>query len=344
MNNRLTIQDLAGLLAECTGKDRKSTELFLREFIAVISEGVCTDKIVKVKGLGTFKVILVEKRESIHVNTGERFLIPQHYKFSFLPDKDLRELVNKPFSFFETTELSDNVDFSDIDEQEQEDEKDSDDESVEELMPEKEEPIAEEEPVSVKREEPSAEPVIEEQPTSLFGREPVRESGIQPTVKYLVAAVVVVVVVFIAGFYANKRLDLSASLKNNEATTETAVAQATIAEQTDTVAVADTSHNEVVTPDTVAAAPPPSSPQVLAKVKIEHGSRLTVIALEYYGSKVFWVYLYEYNKKRIGDPNNIPVGTEISVPSPEVYGINARDKASVAKAAALQTELLSGKQ
>lgn len=344
MNNRLTIQDLAGLLAECTGKDRKSTELFLREFIAVISEGVCTDKIVKVKGLGTFKVILVEKRESIHVNTGERFLIPQHYKFSFLPDKDLRELVNKPFSFFETTELSDNVDFSDIDEQEQEDEKDSDDESVEELMPEKEEPIAEEEPVSVKREEPSAEPVIEEQPTSLFGREPVRESGIQPTVKYLVAAVVVVVVVFIAGFYANKRLDLSASLKNNEATTETAVAQATIAEQTDTVAVADTSHNEVVTPDTVAAAPPPSSPQVLAKVKIEHGSRLTVIALEYYGSKVFWVYLYEYNKNRIGDPNNIPVGTEISVPSPEVYGINARDKASVAKAAALQTELLSGKQ
>lgn len=344
MNNRLTIQDLAGLLAECTGKDRKSTELFLREFIAVISEGVCTDKIVKVKGLGTFKVILVEKRESIHVNTGERFLIPQHYKFSFLPDKDLRELVNKPFSFFETTELSDNVDFSDIDEQEQEDEKDSDDESVEELMPEREELIAEEEPVSVKREEPSAEPVIEEQPTSLFGREPVRESGIQPTVKYLVAAVVVVVVVFIAGFYANKRLDLSASLKNNEATTETAVAQATIAEQTDTVAVADTSHNEVVTPDTVAAAPPPSSPQVLAKVKIEHGSRLTVIALEYYGSKVFWVYLYEYNKNRIGDPNNIPVGTEISVPSPEVYGINARDKASVAKAAALQTELLSGKQ
>lgn len=344
MNNRLTIQDLAGLLAECTGKDRKSTELFLREFIAVISEGVCTDKIVKVKGLGTFKVILVEKRESIHVNTGERFLIPQHYKFSFLPDKDLRELVNKPFSFFETTELSDNVDFSDIDEQEQEDEKDSDDESVEELMPEREEPIAEEEPVFVEREEPSAEPVIEEQPTSLFGREPVRESGIQPTVKYLVAAVVVVVVVFIAGFYANKRLDLSASLKNNEATTETAVAQATIAEQTDTVAVADTSHNEVVTPDTVAAAPPPSSPQVLAKVKIEHGSRLTVIALEYYGSKVFWVYLYEYNKNRIGDPNNIPVGTEISVPSPEVYGINARDKASVAKAAALQTELLSGKQ
>ena len=105
MNNRLAIQDLAGLLAEYTGKDKNSSERFLREFIAVVSEGVYTDKLVKVKGLGTFKIIPVEKRESIHVNTGERFVIPEHYKFSFLPDKELRELVNKPFSFFETRDL-----------------------------------------------------------------------------------------------------------------------------------------------------------------------------------------------------------------------------------------------
>jgi len=82
MNNRLAIQDLAGLLAEYTGKDKNSSERFLREFIAVVSEGVYTDKLVKVKGLGTFKIIPVEKRESIHVNTGERFVIPEHYKFS----------------------------------------------------------------------------------------------------------------------------------------------------------------------------------------------------------------------------------------------------------------------
>ena len=112
MNNRLNIQDLAGLLSERTGKDRGEVERFLRDFISVVSEGVYTDKIVKVKGLGTFKIISVEKRESIHVNTGERFLIPEHYKFSFLPDKDLREQVNKPFSIFETTEINENVDFS----------------------------------------------------------------------------------------------------------------------------------------------------------------------------------------------------------------------------------------
>ena len=59
MNNRLTIQDLAGLLAEYTGKDKQSCEQFLREFIDIISEGVFTDKLVKVKGLGTFKIIPV---------------------------------------------------------------------------------------------------------------------------------------------------------------------------------------------------------------------------------------------------------------------------------------------
>ena len=135
MNNRLNIQDLAGLLSERSGKERGEMEHFLRDLVAVISEGVYADKIVKVKGLGTFKIIPVEKRESIHVNTGERFLIPAHYKFSFLPDKDLREQVNKPFSIFETTEINEHVDFSDLVESVEEKGKDIEDESIEEVMP-----------------------------------------------------------------------------------------------------------------------------------------------------------------------------------------------------------------
>ena len=170
MNNRLAIQDLAGLLAEYTGKDKNSSERFLREFIAVVSEGVYTDKLVKVKGLGTFKIIPVEKRESIHVNTGERFVIPEHYKFSFLPDKELRELVNKPFSFFETTELRENVDFTDMDVVlDEPDIKETEDESIEEMIPE-EKHFPEEEPV-VFSEEGSAVPP-EEDPVVFSEEEP----------------------------------------------------------------------------------------------------------------------------------------------------------------------------
>ena len=177
MNNRLTIQDLAGLLAEYTGKDKNSTERFLREFIAVVSDGVYADKLVKVKGLGTFKIIPVEKRESIHVNTGERFVIPEHYKFSFLPDKDLRELVNKPFSFFETTELGENVDFTDMDvSADGTEEKETEDESVEEVMPEEkrlpqERDVSQEDSVPVEQPDSSLEEPAAPFPHSMRDRE-----------------------------------------------------------------------------------------------------------------------------------------------------------------------------
>ena len=86
-----------------------------------------------------------------------------------------------------------------------------------------------------------------------------------------------------------------------------------------------------------------ASPKVIARVKIEPGSRLTLISLKYYGSKLFWVYLYEYNRAVITDPNNVPIGTVIEVPAPEMYGIDRRDRSSIEKAAARQTEILSGK-
>ena len=101
---------------------------------------------------------------------------------------------------------------------------------------------------------------------------------------------------------------------------------------------------DTITAELPAIAPevPVETPEVLAKVKIETGSRLTLISLEYYGSKIFWVYLYDYNKAAIKDPNNIPVGTEILVPAPRLYGIDKHSRASIDKAAARQTEILAG--
>lgn len=126
MNNKLTIQELATLLSVKSGKEVYETERFIRELITVVSEGLFSDKMVKVKGLGTFKIVLVEDRESIHVNTGERILIPAHYKCSFLPDNELKELVNRPFSIFETTEIGDAASFQDMEMADDSDEDDVD--------------------------------------------------------------------------------------------------------------------------------------------------------------------------------------------------------------------------
>lgn len=511
MNNRLTIQDIAVLMAERTGKDKSQVELFLKEFVAQVREGVYSDKIAKVKGIGTFKIIAVDQRESIHVNTGERFLIPAHYKFSFLPDKELRDLVNKPFSFFETTELNENVGFSDLDESEEPEDKEADaeDESVEEVMPDEQpaeassvvapllaeenapeilenasetveketvnpdenQPVSpqetpaalippatpiEERPATAPAEQEFAaaadetradaiitsetivgettlgEPAVDEPPAAEAGT-PAKETGPLPEAaiatsdfsesapgnavsdsgqtipqaldpsdeksdpglpsadegdipsagpsdrepfdfpagneaenkkngaafrqKVILTFAMLMCCIGIAYLYANRHFiravlfgvevvypdpPLSAS-----APPLPQVAASPVASGVDTTRLATAADTATVGSTPEAPAPPaarPAAPNILATVKIEPGSRLTLISLEYYGSKVFWVYLYAYNKARIKDPNNIPVGTRIEVPAPETYGIDVHDKASVRKASALQTEILAGEK
>ena len=107
------------LIADTVAKKHKITvkdaEKFVSAMFDVMNEGLKTDKLVKVKGLGTFKVQAVKPRESVNVNTGERVLIEGHDKVSFTPDATMKELVNKPFAQFETIVLNDGVDFTDID-------------------------------------------------------------------------------------------------------------------------------------------------------------------------------------------------------------------------------------
>ncbi len=439
MNNRLTIQDLAGLLADHTGKDKNVTERFLREFIAIVSEGVFADKIVKIKGLGTFKIIAVEKRESIHVNTGERFLIPAHYKFSFLPDKELKELVNKPFSFFETTEIGEDVDFSDMDVSEDTEEKETEDESVEEVMPEEqllsppvtespeetevelpvtgedtivengtsleEEAITEivEETIPENKEE-AADSTVAAAEDALIAEEPVmeesivqestieeiledaavkeeiapeevlpettvsKETAVQPeepvsskkiilnSRTLIISAIVLLLVGINIGLYLNREffkkeeVELPVAEDENIAVAAPSdslnLAKQAVENDKDTIqkhSATDTVAPASGIPAKEEKAPVATSPKKeIGLVKIASGDRLTLISLKYYGHKIFWVYLYEYNKDAIKDPNNVPIGTVIRVPAPELYGINAQSRSSIEKAAALQTQILAG--
>ena len=113
MNEKITLQDLVELLSEKNGMTKKSADALFRGMFELIEEALTNEKYVKVKGLGTFKLTEVDSRESMNVNTGERIEIQGHTKISFTPDTAMKELINKPFSHFETVVLNDGVELED---------------------------------------------------------------------------------------------------------------------------------------------------------------------------------------------------------------------------------------
>ena len=136
---KISLQDLASVLVERWHLGKKEASMFVNEMFFVIQKSLDEDKIVKVKGLGTFKIIDVDDRESVDVNTGDRVLIEGHGKITFTPDALMKELVNKPFSQFETVVLNEGVDFNDAAVNQPEE---SHDEKSVELESPKPEPVA----------------------------------------------------------------------------------------------------------------------------------------------------------------------------------------------------------
>jgi nucleoid DNA-binding protein/nucleoid-associated protein YgaU len=106
MNSKINLSQLADLFAQISGLSKTASEQFVKAFFDIISQGVLAEGLVKVKGLGTFKLLQMEDRESVNVNTGERFTIEGHQKISFTPDAELKERINKPFAVFETVEIT----------------------------------------------------------------------------------------------------------------------------------------------------------------------------------------------------------------------------------------------
>lgn len=114
MNEKITLPTLVSLLAEKTGKQKKQCEDFLREFFNTLVDALSEGENVRVKGLGTFKIVSVEARKSVNVNTGEQMEIPSHRKIVFVPAKELAEEVNAPFAMFESIELPENAEEKEV--------------------------------------------------------------------------------------------------------------------------------------------------------------------------------------------------------------------------------------
>lgn len=142
---KLTIQEIAAVLQQKNNFDKQEANKFVTMMFQIIQERLEADGIVKVKGLGTFKMVDVEARESVSVRTGERVVIDGHAKVTFTPDATMKELVNRPFSQFETVVLNEGVEFPDIEEPEEESQP----------VVEEQQPVVDEQPV-VER------PVVEE--------------------------------------------------------------------------------------------------------------------------------------------------------------------------------------
>ena len=115
MKKKITTTELANYIAQREGTSKSSAEAFVRKFFEVIERGLMEDKYVKIKGLGTFKLVVVGERESVNVQTGERFQISGHTKVSFTPDSSLKELVNRPFAHFMAVDLNDETEAEELD-------------------------------------------------------------------------------------------------------------------------------------------------------------------------------------------------------------------------------------
>lgn len=415
MNERLSLQDLIDLLAKKQGIAKKEAETFLRELIAVISESIESYDPVRIKDFGVFKLVKVNARKSVDVNTGEAIEIPAHYKLSFNPDKSLKEAINRPFAHFESVILEDGVSFENMESETEEDIAEEEDDSTDTVsieeeiteyitIPEKSEIKATEANVIAKEipiPDTEAESAITEakEEAEINSKEEnagesVSEITRNKTVPVAAAAIprsssastdiesmfynhrkkskrrrfislgfvilLILAAFAIGGYYFqelaafltgqppvdkskkvvivfDKKSPADSLAQKQDSTQIQGIAQETKNEpQQETKLPKAEPKNEEVK---IAAQPVKDSSKPLATETIRSGHTLRNIALEYYGHKSFWVYIYEENKDVIKNANNIALGTKLIIPAPSKYGIDPKNTASIEKAKQREAKL-----
>ncbi|MCX6309770.1 MAG: HU family DNA-binding protein [Bacteroidia bacterium] len=399
MNNKLLLQDLTDQLAEAGKIKKKEAEEFLRAFFKISEDALFEDGILKINGLGTLKLVLVDARKSVNVSTGEEFEIREHYKVSFIPDADLKNSVNQPYSHLEPVELDGGTESH-------------------ASMPEKKtatvkEKVKSERTVSTKGSGKNKRSTLgwilfflliailgvwswmsndkhrKEDAVKIHEMELIDSLEADATLQDDLAAIEKESATDSMGIIAaDDSLEAVVQSVANETGTskpsasETAQkpvaakqAQAPVKQVVPVVktpivptkkAVADTKQvtpgAKPTKPVAIAVTPivkstmvktpskslkpatktTPSAPttEYIATIVMKPGDRLTLLALKYYGDKIFWVYIYQANKNVILKPDNVPTGTTIRIPKPDPKLIDPKNEALVAKAKALQLQYI----
>ncbi len=318
-NSKISIQELVDLIASQTDFTKKFSEEFLRELFHVIQEYLEKDGIVKVKGLGTFKLVWNEERKSVNVTTGEPIILPGYNKVTFLPDSAIKETVNKPYAHLETVNLSEDTTTSTK----------KDVTMAARILPTIEEEIIHD----AKNETPLESKEIN----------PKKSKKSKTRIVFIVVLVVFHLLMAVATyFYKTEIYDFFASLfkpvilQQDDYIIEEEVPELIV--PIDTTVVTDTIQQDTIIADTMTFIEPVYSPEVAqnAPVKtyaiVNEGSRLTWIAYKEYGHRDFWVYIYDANRHQLNSPNDLRIGMKLIVPDLDQSLVNPDDENCLIKA------------
>lgn len=346
MNDKITEIDIAKRLNEHLNVSEPIAADYISTYFSLIREGLETDGVVKITGLGTFKLIMTESRKIVSVHTKEDQEIPSHYRISFTPDKELALRLNEPYAHLTTV----NLDETDLREEPVEPianaAKEYFDEEIHEI------PLPIHAPLLNKEIESYVSDTDEQQDLSLQQEEPdvalepkpvsaplaVEEKNSRSSSMLVICATcLLTLAVFLFFYFVIPYISDKEELQAQPEVVEVITPEVKPLAESDSLVSSDSISGKSDTTEIEAI---PVSP-ILANETIRYGSRLTLLARKYYGNKHFWCYIYEENKSHIANPNLISIGTNIIIPHPSKYGIDASSAASVEKAKRYSKELNS---
>ena len=340
-NKKISLQELTDTIAAQSGFSKRFTESFLRELVLVIQENLEKDGIVKVKGLGTFKLIWNESRKSVDVSTGDSIVLPGHYKVSFVADATVKQQINAPYAHLDTVmggaEIISEVE--DEDKGELRVEKGESNELQDELM------NAEiNSPTHQITASPERSEINSESPNNQITESPARSdsnSASPSKKKWWVAMVVLMLLCLLgaAGFYwRNILIPQQNTMLPSQIKAPVVVVRVDTAEQVlkDTLDVSDAVKEDTVavpelTLDTYTYQDALNAP-VREVVTVIDGSRLTMVAYRAFGHKAFWVYVYDANRKVLQSPNAVEKGMQLVIPDLPLSIVNPKSQLCIDKA------------
>lgn len=377
MNNRITFPKLASLLADKSGRSKRFSEDFLREFFALISEQLEAGENVKVKGLGTFRLLRVEARKSVDVTTGQPMEISGHSKVVFTPAKELAEAVNAPFEAFSPIEIGDSVELDkltddDIDVEIKEDPEEIElsfnnemssktsvaeypfkTESQEVYVPAQEHDVTGVRNDPQKNDNPNDKDVptiIGDALSSRFddGLENIkvekRGNRLKKLLVCLGCAVLAVALILIWPLLFKPDLDSTDTYKSELTADHNKYGNAHVASEIEEPGQSlgnsvEAADYDSGEIDTNLDDVPTAPSDAVVYDTIGKTRYLTTMAKDHYGSNKFWPYIYEENKNNIGHPDRIRPGTPIVIPKLSKYGVDPSNPKDVEKANKLGVEI-----